>query len=68
MSGKALAAGSLKMMLFLILVHVVELDDEIKDSQQEAAGPAGPLIERQKGVVASRAGASTIASISWRGV
>ena len=46
MSGKALAAGSLKMMLFLILVHVVVLDDEIKDSQQEAAGPAGPLIER----------------------
>ena len=56
-------------MLFLILVHVVVLDDEIKGSQQEAAGPAGPLIdERQKGVVASRAGASTIASISWRGV
>ena len=67
-SGTALAAGSSKMMFFLILVHVVVLDDEIKGSQQEAAGPAGPLIERQKGVVASRAGASTIASISWRGV
>ena len=68
-SGKALAAGSSKMMFFLILVHVVVLDDEIKGSQQEAAGAAGPLIdERQKGVVASRAGASTIASISWRGV
>ena len=65
MSGKALAAGSLKMMFFLILVHVVELDDEIKGSQQEAAGAAGRIAH---GVVASRAGASTIASISWRGV
>ena len=56
------------MMLFLILVHVVVLDDEIKGSQQEAAG--APLVQQNgiAGVVASRAGASTIASISWRGV
>ena len=54
MSGTALAAGSSKQMLFLILVHVVELDDEIQGCQQEAAGPAGRIAN---GVVASRAGA-----------
>ena len=32
-------------MLFLILVHVVVLDDEIKGSQQEAAGAAGEIEE-----------------------
>ena len=38
-------------MLFLILVHVVVLDDEIKGSQQEAAGAAGRIAN---GVVGSR--------------
>ena len=39
-SGTALAAGSSKQMLFLILVHVVVVDDEINRFQQEAAGAA----------------------------
>ena len=32
-------------MLFLILVHVVVIDDEIKGCEQEAAGPAGEIEE-----------------------
>ena len=41
-------------MLFLILVHVVVVDDEINCLQQEAAGPAGRIANR---VVGRRAGA-----------
>ena len=42
------------MMLFLILVHVVVVDDEINRLQQEATGPAGRIAN---GVVGRRAGA-----------
>ena len=52
LSGKALAAGFSS--LFLILVHVVVVDDEIKCFQQEAAGPAGRIAH---GVVGRWAGA-----------
>ena len=41
-------------MLFLILVHVVVVNDEINRLQQEAAGSAGRIAN---GVVGRRAGA-----------